>query len=216
MKDVAIAVSEIFDGATILTGGFGDAGAPNELLEALAERKDVRHLKVVSNNAGVGNNGLARLFLNDQVERLICSFPLGDDPSAFRASLEKGVVKLELVPQGTLAERIRAAGAGLGGVLTPTGVGTEFAMGKQVLKVDEKEYLLEKSLEADFALIKALKADKWGNLIYRHAARNFNPLMATAAKVTIAQVKSIAEEPLPPDEIHTPGIFVDRFVKTGT
>ena len=206
------AVSDILDGATIMVGGFGDAGSPTELLEALAARR-TRHLKIISNNAGNGDAGLARLFAQGQVEKITCSFPLTADPHAFKEAFERGGLEFELVPQGTLAERIRAGGAGLGGVITPTGVGTVFSEGKKTITLDSKEYLIESPLKADFALLKAWKADRWGNLIYRHAARNFNFVMATSASITIAQTKIIEPEGLSPDDVQTPSIFVDRVVQ---
>lgn len=203
------ALADISDGATILVGGFGGSGFPTALVEGLI-RKRVKGLTVIANNAAFGE-----LVANGGIRKLICSYPVGPSSRPFLEALEAGCVELELVPQGTLAERIRAGGAGLGGVLTPVGLDTEFAAGQQEVWVNGRRYLVAPALRADFALIKAAVADRWGNLIYRHAACNFNPIMATAANITIAQVHRVVEPgDLDADQIHTPGAFVDRIVVT--
>lgn len=209
----AEAVADVFDGATIMIGGFGDAGIPGQLCEALRER-DVRNLAVVTNGAGAGDHTLGGLFFDGRVRKLYCSFPINPGSWAFQERYHKGEVELELMPQGTLVERIRAAGAGLGGFYTPTGVGTELAAGKETRVIDGRTYVFEKPLHADFALIKAHRADRLGNLSYRLVMRNFNPIMATAARVVIAEVDEIVPPgALSPEEIDTPGIFVDRVVQ---
>ncbi|KOF54446.1 MULTISPECIES: 3-oxoacid CoA-transferase subunit A [unclassified Achromobacter] len=209
------AVSVIESGATILVSGFGDIGLPFELLHALA-RTRVRDLTIVSNNAGTGELGLSRLFKNRQVSRLIASFPSQPDSHHYFAAHEAGAVEVELVPQGTLAERIRAGGAGLAGFFTPTGYGTELAEGKECRIIDGRGYVFERPLRGDFALIKADLADPYGNLRYRLASRNFNPIMAMAARTTIAEVKKkVPVGGIGPDDIHTPGVYVDRMVEVG-
>ena len=201
------AVADIPDGATVLIGGFGGSGMPMALVEGLI-RKGVKGLTVIANNAAFGE-----LVSNGGIRKLICSYPVGPSSKPFLAALEAGQVELELVPQGTLIERIRAGGAGLGGVLTPVGLDTEFAEGQQEVRLNGQRYLVAPALRADYALVKAVVADRWGNLVYRHAARNFNPIMAMAADVTIAQVDRLVEPgELDPDHIHTPGAFVDRVV----
>jgi 3-oxoadipate CoA-transferase alpha subunit len=201
------AVSDIADGSTVLCGGFGGAGYPSNLIQALAARR-VRELTVVANNAGH-----APLFEYGGVRKVVCSYPLGPTSKAFLEVLEKGEAELELEPQGTLVERIRAGGAGLGGFLTQVGIGSELADGKRTIEVDSKTYLICTPIQGQFALIKAWKADRFGNLIYRHAARNFNPVMATAAKTVIAEVTEIVDGCLDPGSVHTPGVFVDRMVE---
>lgn len=209
------AVSVIRSGATILVSGFGDIGLPFDLLHALA-RTRVKDLVVVSNNAGTGDVGLARLFKNRQVSRLIASFPSQPDSWHYFEAYEEGKVELELVPQGTLAERIRAGGAGLAGFFTPTGYGTELAAGKETREVNGKGYVYEEALVGDFALIKAHTSDPYGNLRYRLASRSFNPIMAMAARTTLVEVGHIVPVGgLAPDDIHTPGVFVDRIVEVG-
>lgn len=203
----ADAIADISDGATILCGGFGGAGYPNSLISALAERR-VSNLTVVANNAGH-----KALFDYGGVRKVICSYPLGPTSRGFLEVLDRGEAELELEPQGTLVERIRTAGAGLGGFLTQVGLGTELAQGKQVVRVDGNDYLICKPIKADFALVKAWKADRFGNLMYRHAARNFNAVMAMAAPVVIAEVSEVIEGCLDPDLVHTSGAFVDRLVK---
>ncbi|MFN0071553.1 MAG: 3-oxoacid CoA-transferase subunit A [Chloroflexota bacterium] len=207
------ALSDVFDGATVLIGGFGEVGVPYQLIGALA-RTGRKCLTVVNNNAGNRDEGVAELLLAGAVQKVICSFPHYPDGYVFRELHKSGAVELELVPQGTMSERMRCAGAGLGGFLTPTGVGTEVARGKQVLEMNGREYLLEEPLHADFAIIRAHKADRWGNLTYRMAMRNFNPVMAMAATVTIAEVDEVVElGDLDPEVIVTSGVFVHRVVQ---
>ncbi len=209
--DAESAVAGMADGATVLIGGFGRGGVPEALIEAVCAL-GLRDLTIVSNNAGTGETGIARLFQEGCVRKTICSFPLAKESHVFRGLFEAGKVEVEIVPQGTLAERLRTAGAGLGGVLTPTAVGTELAQGKPLIEVDGRPYLLEKPLRGDVALIKANQVDPRGNLTYRMAARNFNPLMAMAADTVIVE----AREELPlggidPEHVVTPGIYVDRY-----
>jgi 3-oxoadipate CoA-transferase alpha subunit len=209
----ALAVAGIHDGATVMIGGFGNAGMPSVLIDALIEQ-GARELTIVNNNAGNGETGLAALLKAGRVRKIICSFPRQADSQVFDALYRAGKIELELTPQGNLAERIRAAGAGIGGFFTPTGYGTQLAEGKETRLIDGRHYVLEAPIHADFALIKALKGDRWGNLVYRKTARNFGPIMATAAKVTIAQVSEIVElGALDPEAIVTPGIFVQRVVQ---
>jgi len=207
------ALADIRDGATVMIGGFGTAGQPNELIDALIET-GVKDLVIVNNNAGNGDTGLAALLANKRVRKIICSFPRQADSHHFDALYRAGEIELELVPQGNLAERIRAAGAGIGGFFTPTGYGTELAKGKETREINGKMYVLESPIHADFALIKAEKGDRWGNLTYRMTARNFGPIMAMAAKTTIATVHEIAElGSIDPETVVTPGLFVQRVVK---
>ena len=209
---IAAALEGIRDGATILSAGFGAVGAPDELLDGLLT-KGVRDLVVVSNNAGSGMRGLAALIDAGMVRKVICSFPRTDDPRAFDAAYKAGKIELELVPQGIISERMRAGGAGLGGFYSPVGVGTKLADGKEVREVDGKRYVFEKPLRGDVALLRAHRADRWGNLVYRKSARNFNPVMAMAAELTIVQTKQMVElGDIDPENVHTPGIFVDRVV----
>ena len=213
--DVAAAVSGIEDGATVLIGGFGRAGQPVELVEALLEQ-GACDLTVVSNNAGNGDHGIAALIGAGRVAKIVCSFPRQSDSYVFDARYRAGEIELELVPQGNLAERIRAAGAGIGAFYTPTGVGTLVAEGKEVRTIDGRDHLLEYPLAGDYALISALHADRWGNLVYRKTSRNFGPLMAAAAATTIVQVDSVVElGALDPEAVVTPGLFVDRVVAVG-
>lgn len=206
------AVADIFDGAIVMVGGFGPAGQPAELLDALIRRRP-RNLTLISNNAGNGDYGLAALLKAGCVKKVICSFPRQTDSWVFDDLYRRGEVELELVPQGNLAARIQAGGAGLGGIFTPTGFGTALAAGKETRHIDGKDYVFETPLKADFALIKALKADRWGNLIYDKTGRNFGPIMATAANCTIAQVSEIVPlGELDPEAVVTPGIFVQRIV----
>jgi 3-oxoadipate CoA-transferase, alpha subunit len=215
VPNLAAALAGIGDGATILCAGFGPVGVPDELLDALIEH-GVKDLVLVANNAGTGMTGLAGLIARGRVRKVICSYPRSDDPRAFEEAYKSGRIELELVPQGTLSERMRCAGAGLGGFYTPVAVGTKLAAGKEEREIDGKRYLLEKPLKGDVALCKAEKADRWGNLVYRKSARNFNPVMAMAAELTVVQVKEIVElGALDPEAIHTPGIFVDRIVQVG-
>lgn len=209
------AVSVVESGATILVSGFGDIGLPFELLHALA-RTTVKDLTIVSNNAGTGELGLSQLFKNRQVSRLIASFPSQPDSYHYFAAYEAGLVEVHLVPQGTLAERIRAGGAGLAGFFTPTGYGTELAQNKESRIIDGRGYVFEQALVGDFAFIKADIADAYGNLRYRYASRNFNPIMAMAARTTIAEFKKMVPiGGLGPDDIHTPAVYVDRMVEVG-
>ncbi|MFZ2299127.1 MAG: 3-oxoadipate CoA-transferase [Burkholderiales bacterium RIFCSPLOWO2_12_FULL_64_99] len=207
------ALADIRDGATVMIGGFGTAGQPNELIDALIAT-GVKDLVIVNNNAGNGDVGLAALLAAGQVRKIICSFPRQADSHHFDGLYRSGKLELELVPQGNLAERIRAAGAGIGGFFTPTGYGTELAQGKETREIDGKMYVFESPIHADYALIKAEKGDRWGNLTYRMTARNFGPIMAMAAKTTIASVHEIAElGSLDPEAVVTPGLFVQRIVK---
>jgi 3-oxoadipate CoA-transferase, alpha subunit len=213
IRSVAEAVQGIADGATVMVGGFGTAGMPSELIDALIEQ-GARDLTIVNNNAGNGDQGLALLLKHKRVRKIICSFPRQTDSWHFDALYRAGQIELELVPQGNLAERIRAAGAGIGAFYTPTGYGTPLAEGKETRVIDGKHYVLEYPIHADFALIKAYKGDRWGNLVYRKTARNFGPIMATAAKHTVAQVREIVElGDLDPEAIVTPGIFVQGVVE---
>ena len=212
---LAQAVAGIPDGATVMIGGFGNAGMPKALIDALIEQ-GARELTIVNNNAGNGDTGLAALLAAGRVRKIICSFPRQADSHVFDALYRAGKVELELTPQGNLAERIRAAGAGIGGFFSPTGYGTLLAEGKETRVIDGKHYVLESPIHADFALIKALKGDRWGNLVYRKAARNFGPIMAMAAKCAIAQVDQVVPlGALDPEVIVTPGIFVQRVVQVG-
>ena len=206
------AVADIQDGATVMIGGFGNAGMPSALVDALIEQ-GARELTIVNNNAGNGEIGLAALLKARQVRKIICSFPRQADSQVFDGLYRAGEIELELAPQGNLAERIRAAGAGIGGFFSPTGYGTLLADGKETRLIDGRHYVLESPIHADFAFIKALYGDRWGNLVYRKAARNFGPIMAMAAKCTIAQVDRIVPlGELDPEVIVTPGIFVQRVV----
>jgi len=206
------AVADIHDGATVMIGGFGNAGMPLALINALIDQ-GARELTVVNNNAGNGDTGLAALLQAKRVRKIICSFPRQVDSHAFDALYRAGQIELELTPQGNLAERIRAAGAGIGGFFTPTAYGTLLAEGKETRVIDGRHYVFETPIHADFALIKAHCGDRWGNLVYRKTARNFGPIMATAAKCTIAQVARVAElGELDPEVVVTPGIFVKRVV----
>ena len=216
VDSVDAAVADIPNGATIMIGGFGHAGQPIELIDALI-RRGARGLTIVNNNAGNGEVGLALLIKSGFVRKMICSFPRQVDSQIFDEAYRAGRIELEVVPQGNLAERIRAAGAGIGGFFTPTGYGTRLAEGKESRIIDGRGYVFESPLHADFALIKAHKADRWGNLVYRKTARNFGPIMATAAAVSIAQVSEIVPlGELDPESIITPGIFVNRVVETST
>jgi 3-oxoadipate CoA-transferase alpha subunit len=207
------AVADIPDGATIMIGGFGNAGMPAALIDALLAQ-GARELTIVNNNAGNGETGLAALIREKRVRKMVCSFPRQADSHHFDALYRAGEIELELTPQGNLAERIRAAGAGIGGFFTPTGYGTLLAEGKETRVIDGRHYVLESPIHADFALIKALRGDRWGNLVYRKTARNFGPIMAMAARVTIAQVADVVElGAIDPETVVTPGIFVQRVVK---
>ncbi|GAA2001392.1 3-oxoacid CoA-transferase subunit A [Microbacterium ulmi] len=214
-RDAAAAVADIVDGTTVLIGGFGRAGQPVELIDALIAH-GARDLTIVNNNAGNGDTGLAALLATGRVRKVVCSFPRQHDSWVFDELYRSGRIELELVPQGNLAERIRAAGAGIGAFYSPTGVGTLLAEGKESRIIDGREYVLEYPIAADYALIGALRADRWGNLVYRKTARNFGPVMAAAAATTIVQVDEVVPlGGLDPEAVVTPGIFVDRIVVTG-
>ncbi len=214
-ESVTDAINSINDGATILIGGFGLAGQPAELIDALIER-NAKDLTIVNNNAGNGDTGLAALLKAGCVRKIICSFPRQHDSYVFDELYRAGKIELEVVPQGTLAARIQAGGSGLGAIYTPTAYGTLLAKGKEVRTIDGVNYVLEYPIKGDFALIKALKGDRWGNLIYNKAARNFGPIMAAASNHTIAQVSEVVElGGLDPEHIVTPGIFVHEVVCIG-
>jgi 3-oxoadipate CoA-transferase alpha subunit len=206
------AVVDIADGSTVLIGGFGTAGMPYALIDALI-RQGARELTVVNNNAGNGDTGLAALLAAGQVRKIICSFPRQSDSWVFDGLYRAGEIELEVVPQGNLAERLRAAGAGIGAFFCPTGVGTPLAEGKEQRTIDGRSYVLEYPIKGDIALIGAHAADRMGNLVYRKTARNFGPVMATAAKITIAQVHRVVEiGDIDPEVVVTPGIYVNRVV----
>ncbi len=212
VASAAAAVADIHDGATVMIGGFGTAGMPNALIDALIAQ-GARDLTIVNNNAGNGDTGLAALLKEKRVRKILCSFPRQVDSHVFDALYRAGEIELELVPQGNLAERIRAAGAGIGAFFTPTGYGTLLAEGKETRVIDGQHYVLEYPIHADFALIKALRGDRWGNLVYRKTARNFGPIMAAAARCAIAQVREVVNlGELDPEAVVTPGIFVKRVV----
>ena len=216
MPSVVEALRDIADGSTILISGFGGAGLPIFLLDALHDQ-GAKGLTLVSNNAGNSGIGISKLIGAGRVKKMVCSFPRQPESGAFDDLYRAGKIELELVPQGTLAERIRAGGAGIGGFYTPTGFGTELAKGKDVREIDGVNHIFEKAIKADYALIKADKGDRWGNLTYHGTGRNFGPIMATAALCTIAQVNQVVElGTLDPENIVTPGIFVERIVKVGT
>ena len=215
---IAEALTGVADGSTVLIGGFGTAGIPNELIEGLIEQ-GARELTVVNNNAGNGDSGLAALLKAGRVRKIICSFPRQTDSWVFDELYRGGKIELELVPQGNLAERLRAAGAGVGAFFTPTGFGTELALNadgtpKETRRINGRDYVLEYPIHGDLALIKAETGDRWGNLTYRKAARNFGPVMATAAKRTVATVHEVLElGQLDPEAIVTPGVYVSHVVK---
>jgi 3-oxoadipate CoA-transferase alpha subunit len=207
------AVADIFDGAAIMIGGFGTAGMPDQLIAALIAR-GVGDLTIINNNAGNGEEGVAALIREGRVRKIVCSFPRQSDSHQFDGAYHAGKIELELVPQGNLAARIHAAGAGLGAIFTPTGHGTLLAEGKETREIDGKHYVLEYPIHADFALIKAFKGDRWGNLVYRKTARNFGPIMAMAAKIAIAQVSELVLlGEIDPEVVVTPGIFIQHLVK---
>jgi 3-oxoadipate CoA-transferase alpha subunit len=210
--DTDTAVRGIADGSTVLIGGFGRAGLPFALIDAV-RRNGVRDLTVVNNNAGNGDTGLAALLAAGAVRKIICSFPRQSDSHVFDELYRAGRIELEVVPQGNLAERIRAGGAGIGGFYTPTGVGTLLAEGKELRTIDGRDYVLEYPIKADLALIRAHRADLLGNLVYRKTGRNFGPIMATAATLTVAEVSEVVPlGGIDPEAVVTPGIFVDRVV----
>ena len=215
VPDAVTAVADLIDGATVMIGGFGRAGQPVELIDALIAQ-GAGDLTIVANNAGNGDTGLAALLAAKRVRKIICSFPRQHDSWVFDGLYRAGEIELEIVPQGNLAERIRAAGAGIGAFFSPTGVGTELAEGKESRTIGGREYVLEYPIHADVALISALRGDRWGNLVYRETARNFGPIMASAATVTVAQVDEIVPlGALDPENVVTPGIFVNRVVAVG-
>ena len=209
----ADAVADIPDGATVMIGGFGEAGSPIELIHALIDH-GARELTVISNNTGSGRVGLAALIANGQVRKMICSYPRSANSMVFPELYRRGEIELELVPQGTLAERIRAGGAGVPAFFTATSVGTVLAEGKESRSFHGREYVMERGLRADFALVKAERADRYGNLVYHRTARNFGPVMCTAADTTIVQVKQVVEVgAIDPEHVVTPGVFVQRLVE---
>ena len=213
VPNLAAALADVPDGATIMIGGFCTAGLPDELVEALLAQ-GAKGLTIVNNNAGNGDTGLAGLLAAGRVRKVICSFPRSAGSVVFEEVYKAGKLELEIVPQGTLAERMRAAGAGIGGFFTPTGYGTELARGKETREIDGRMYVLENPIHADYALIKAERGDRWGNLTYRMTARNFGPVTATAAKITVASVHEIVEfGTLDPEAVVTPGLFVQRVVR---
>lgn len=206
------AVADMPDGATLLVGGFGGSGLPSYLVAALT-RQGAKNLTVVSNNIGAVSDGVAALISNNQVRKIVCSFPVGPHADELIKRMEDGVIELEISPQGTLAERIRAGGAGIPAFYTPTAVNTELGMGKETREFEGRTYLLEHAIKGDYAFIKADQADTWGNLVYRKTQRNFNPVMAAAAKITIAEVDEIVKVGvLDPENIITPCIYVHRLV----
>jgi 3-oxoadipate CoA-transferase alpha subunit len=212
VQTMADAMAGIADGSVVLLGGFGAVGQPNALIDGLIEQ-GAKHLTVACNNAGVGRQGLARLMDLERVDKLICSFPRSSDPVVFETLYRAGKIELEIVPQGTLAERMHAAGAGVPAFFTATGVGTRMAQGKEHREIIGRTYILEQALHGDVGLVEAWEADRWGNLTFRHAGRNFNPLCAMAAKTTIVQTQHLRElGEIDPDNVHTAGIFVDRVL----
>jgi 3-oxoadipate CoA-transferase, alpha subunit len=212
VQDMADAMAGIKDGSTVLIGGFGAVGQPNALIDGLIDQ-GATDLTVAANNAGVGHVGLARLMELGRVRKIICSFPRSSDPVVFESLYRAGKIELEIVPQGTLAERMRAAGAGVPAFFTATGVGTRMAVGKEHREIDGRTYILEKSLPGDVALVEAWEADRWGNLTFRESGRNFNPVMAMAGTLTIVQTQHVRElGEINPDHVVTPGVFVDRVL----
>src|ERR1700691_4560428 len=212
VQSMAEAMAGIRDGSVVLVGGFGSIGQPNALIDGLIEH-GAKDLTVVSNNAGVGRAGLARLLDLGRVRKIICSYPRTADPVVCEELYRTGKIELEIVPQGTMAERIRAAGAGIPAFFTATAVGTKLAAGKEEREIAGRKYLLEEALPGDVALVEAWEADRWGNLTYRSSARHFNPIMATAAQLTIVQSQHIVElGTLDPEKVMTPGIYVNRVL----
>jgi 3-oxoadipate CoA-transferase, alpha subunit len=212
VQTMAEAMAGVRDGSVVLIGGFGSIGQPNALIEGLIEQ-GAKDLTVVANNSGVGYVGLAALLNTGRVRKIVCSFPRTADPVVFERLWREGKIELECVPQGTMAERMRAAGAGIPAFYTPTAVGTKLAAGKEEREIHGRKYILEEALYGDVALVEAWEADRWGNLTYRSSARNFNPVMATAAKLTIVQSQHVVElGALDPEKIATPGIYVDRVL----
>jgi 3-oxoadipate CoA-transferase alpha subunit len=212
VQSMADAMAGIADGSIVLLGGFGSVGQPNALIDGLIEQC-AKGLTVACNNAGAGRVGLARLMDLGRVAKIVCSFPRSSDPVVFETLYRAGKIELEIVPQGTLAERMHAAGSGVPAFFTATGVGTKMAQGKEHREINGRTYILEQALHGDIALVEAWEGDRWGNLTYRHAGRNFNPICAMAAKTTIVQAQHLRElGEIDPDNIHTPGIFVDRVL----
>jgi 3-oxoadipate CoA-transferase alpha subunit len=212
VQTMADAMAGIKDGSTVLLAGFGSVGQPNALIEGLIEQ-GATGLAVACNNAGTGHTGLARLMELGRVRRIICSFPRSSDPVVFETLYRAGKIELEIVPQGTLAERMRAAGAGVPAFFTATGVGTKMAVGKEHREIDGRTYILEQALKGDVGLVEAWEADRWGNLTYKQAGRNFNPVVAMASALTIVQSQHLRElGEIDPDHVVTPGIFVDRVL----
>ncbi|HZC55022.1 MAG TPA: 3-oxoacid CoA-transferase subunit A [Xanthobacteraceae bacterium] len=212
VQSMADAMAGIRDGAVVLLGGFGNIGQPHALLDGLIAQ-GAKDLTVVSNNAGVGRTGLARLLALGRVRKIICSYPRTADPVVFEELYRAGKIELEIVPQGTMAERIRAAGAGIPAFFTATAVGTKLAAGKEEREIAGRKYLLEEALPGDVALVEAWEADRWGNLTYRSSGQNFNPIMASAAQLTIVQTQHVVDlGALDPEKIMTPGIYVNRVV----
>lgn len=214
LADLASAVAPITDGASVMIGGFGSSGIPFGLIDALLEQ-GATELTIISNNAGAGETGIAKLLKAGRVAKVICSYPRSPGSIWFERRYEAGEIALEVVPQGTMAERIRAAGAGLGGFLTPTAYGTLLAEGKETRMIDGRGYVLESPLHADFALLRAERGDRWGNLSFHATARNFNPVMAAAARHSIVEVRHMSAEPLNPEHVVTPGIFIQSVVEYG-
>jgi len=212
VADMAAALDGIADGSVVLIGGFGSVGQPNQLIDGLIEH-GAKDLTIVLNNAGVGHIGVARLMELGRVRRVVCSFPRSSDSSVFEGLYREGKIELELVPQGTLAERLRAAGAGIPAFYTATSVGTLLARGKEARTFEGRDYVMETALHGDVALIESWQADRWGNLTYRDSGRNFNPVMATAARLTVVQTQHVVElGELAPEHVMTPGIYVDRVL----
>jgi 3-oxoadipate CoA-transferase alpha subunit len=212
VADMAAALDGIADGSVVLIGGFGSVGQPNQLIDGLIEQ-GAKDLTIVLNNAGVGHIGVARLMELGRVRKVVCSFPRSSDSSVFEGLYREGKIELELVPQGTLAERLRAAGAGIPAFYTATSVGTLLARGKEARNFEGRDYVMETALHGDVALIESWQADRWGNLTYRDSGRNFNPVMATAARLTVVQTQHVVElGELPPEHVMTPGIYVDRVL----
>ena len=213
VRSMAEAMAGVADGAVVLLGGFGSVGQPNALLEGLMER-GAKDLTVVANNAGTGHSGLARLMELGRVRRIVCSFPSSADPVVFETLYRAGQIELEIVPQGTLAERMRAAAAGIPAFFTPTAYGTKLAEGRETREIGGRMCVLEHALHGDVALVEAWQADRWGNLTYRQSARNFNPVMAAAAKLTVVQTQHVVPlGALDPEAVVTPGIYVDRVLE---
>lgn len=215
VEDVAAAVADVRDGATVLVAGFGIVGVADDLLEALHDQ-GARDLTIVANNAGNADFGLARLISSGRVSKVICSYPRSGDYSAFLNAYRAKSLELELVPQGTISERMRCAAAGLGGFFSPVSAGTKLADGKETREIDGRLHVFEKPLRGDIALLRAHKADRWGNLTYQKSARNFNPVMAMAADLSVVQVDELVElGSLDPEAVATPSIFIDRIVVVG-